>query len=127
MEKEKAMAEEKRKLEEEVKCLERKREVRGQEGQIAKENAARFRREQQQRSTMQGEPSVTLSHISKIGNRVENSINTSKMQLDYTNTRFHNALVVKHDPFTSLHGSENEPDGFVKAGIETTRRGIGKA
>ncbi len=35
-----------------------------------------------------------------MGNKVENSIisKSNLSQLDYTNTRFHTALIVRHDP-----------------------------
>ena len=39
-----------------------------------------------------------MEKISKISNRLENSIiSKANSHLDYTNTRFHNALIVRHD------------------------------
>lgn len=39
-----------------------------------------------------------MEKVSRIGNKIENSIiSKSTNPLDYTNTRFHNALIVRHD------------------------------
>ena len=39
-----------------------------------------------------------MEKVSKWGNKVENSIISKQTaNLDYTNTRFHNTLIVRHD------------------------------
>ena len=39
-----------------------------------------------------------MSKISKFGNKVEQSIISKGVShMDYTNTRFHNSLIVRHD------------------------------
>ena len=38
-----------------------------------------------------------MERVSKFSNKIENSILSKASNLDYTNTRFHNALIMRHD------------------------------
>ena len=74
----------------------------------------------------------SISQISKYGNKVENSImsKSNLSQLDYTNTRFHNALIVRHDHDLVI-SEEIEKQKQLKActlaSEQTTRSNISKA
>jgi hypothetical protein len=67
---------------------------------IAHENATKFREQESIRSKMLSglsEEVNSISKISKFSNKIENSIISKAGGLDYTNTRFHNALIMRHD------------------------------
>jgi hypothetical protein len=54
-----------------------------------------------------------IQQISKFSNKVEHSlISKQSNPLDYTNTRFHNALIVKHDQAEAF---SQELDNLAKA------------
>jgi hypothetical protein len=64
--------------------------------------------------------------ISKMTNKVENSIMTNGKKMDYTNTRFHNAMIVRHDQETAIQGEFDKlkQGAFDLAKDEATRRNI---
>jgi len=73
-----------------------------------------------------------LSQISKGANRVETSVLSkhSLSQLDYTNTRFHNALIVRHDHqqvLTEEMEKQKKNEAFTQAQEETTKNNIQRA
>ena len=64
------------------------------------------------KSQMQTINDSSLAFISKMSNKVENSvISKANSQLDYTNTRFHNALIVKHDVQQAYQGEVDKMKG----------------
>lgn len=67
-----------------------------------------------------------LQSISKITNRLETSAVVKSQQLDYTNTRFHNALIVRHDVQQAFQ-EEVEKGAFEKAKDATTEKHKEKA
>jgi len=82
-------------LEEEIKQVERKKLVFIQESQIAHELASRHRQSLETDSRFTSKMSVAPCNVS-----AEISMQMKQAsQYDYSNTRFHNAMVVKHqDP-----------------------------
>ncbi|CDW85272.1 ribosomal protein l18a [Stylonychia lemnae] len=127
LEKEKQLQQEKIELEEQIKLIERKKLVHQQESMLAHDLASKFREQKSMRSKMIGD-NQSLSQIEKVSKyskKVENSI-ISKSQLDYTNTRFHNALILRHDHDNVIQ-EELEKCAYEKAKTEATKKNIEKA
>ena len=76
-----------------------------------------------------GNGGYNISKISKFSNKIENSI-ISKVAagggLDYTNTRFHNALIMRHDTEQAM-AEELKKGAFDQAKEEATKANILKA
>lgn len=128
LDKEKKLQDEKKALEEQIKQIERKAQVADQEQKIAREKASHYRAEM---STM-SQPRTEHPHsqISKMTNKVENSVVTGgRSKMDYTNTRFHNAMIVRHDQESAIQGEfeKLKQGAFDLAKEEATRRNIQKA
>ena len=67
-----------------------------------------------------------LSKISKFSNKIENSIISKVVNgggLDYTNTRFHNALIMRHDTEQAM-AEELKKGAFDSAKEEATKANI---
>lgn len=60
-----------------------------------------------------------MVQISKFSNKIENSIiSKGNSHLDYTNTRFHNALIVRHDTQQAM---EEELEKLKKGAYELAK------
>ena len=73
-----------------------------------------------------GQEGHSISKISKFSNKVENSIISKAGGLDYTNTRFHNALIMRHDTEQAM-AEELKKGAFDLAKDEATKANIQKA
>jgi hypothetical protein len=70
-----------------------------------------------------------MEKISKIGNRIENSIISKGVShMDYTNTRFHTSLIVRHDHEQALADEMEKLKGaYDMAKEEATKKSIRNA
>ena len=68
-----------------------------------------------------------MTQQSKMGAAAEISTLKSVSHVDYTNTRFHNALVVKGDQFVQSEVEKLKKGAFDKAKEEQTKKSIMKA
>ena len=92
LDRERQLMQEKAFLEEEIKQIERKKLVFIQESQIAHELASRHRQSLETDSRFTSKMSAAPCNVS-----AEISMQMKQAsQFDYSNTRFHNAMVVKH-------------------------------
>jgi hypothetical protein len=68
-----------------------------------------------------------MTQQSKMGAAAEISTIKSVSHVDYTNTRFHNALVIKGDQFVKSEVEKLKKGAFDKAKEEQTKKSIMKA
>eukprot|EP00347_Sterkiella_histriomuscorum_P022142 403331534 len=128
IEKERQWQKEKLELEEEIKKIERKKQVILQETELAHSQAQKYREQESIRSQMMSQQQSTISgiqQISKMTNKADKSIASRTGQLDYTNTRFHNQLITRQD-HEQVYQEELEC-AYEKAKLEQTKRNIEKA
>lgn len=81
--------------------IEQKQKVKQFETQVSHTLAAEFRQKEKERLAReaiekQREDALRAYAIDKYGNKIDHCIKTNNA-IDYTNTCFHNALIVKHD------------------------------
>jgi len=98
--------------ENELRNIEKKQKVKELESRLSHYMAEEFRLKENKRKELEliekrNEEANNVYSIDKYGNKIDNCINSSS-SIDYTNTCFHNTLIVKHDTdLTQVAGSKS--------------------
>lgn len=101
--KERQLEEEKHKLEEEILCIERKKQVQVQESNYAHGKAQKYRMEKEHSEILERE----IAHLKKDQNMPSTKELKDFKNIDYTQTRFHTIKTTTQPPTRQQHSAIN--------------------